>query len=261
MFTRLRFRASVIFTLLTCSALVRADPNAEHPLLPLLQDELKLSMEKLVSPEGTKPYFLQYTVTDEHSLSLSATLGAVVQHRDERHRMLDVDVRCGDYKLDSTRQIRGPGVRTMTEDELIGAGGVRQQTGAANPVAQEWADTMTARYEELAVKDPIFGELRNIMDLALVGALISKEGLREKAGFEMSYLMDPRRLSADDFEAPKQVQSMASVLKKRGGWLVSVSGGVEVLSWEAADKQEIGDGMAAAHQKAAPADDTRWWWN
>ena len=81
----------------------------EHPLLGLMQDELKLSMEKLVSPEGTKPYFIQYTVTDEQALGISATLGAVVQDRDEHVRMLDVDVRCGSYALDSTRQIRGGG--------------------------------------------------------------------------------------------------------------------------------------------------------
>jgi hypothetical protein len=158
-------------------------------------------------------------------------------------------------------EIRGPGVRAMTEDELIGAGGTRQQTGRSNPVAQQWADTMTAKYEELSLKDPIFGELRNVMDLALVAALIAKEGLRETAGFEMALLLDGGKLNANEFEAPKQVQSMASVLKKRGGWLVSVSGGVEALSWQAAEKQEVDDGLSSTHQKAAPSDPARWWWN
>jgi predicted Zn-dependent protease len=81
----------------------------EHPLLGLMQSELKLSMEKLVGPDGTKPYFLQYWVTDEDEVNVGATLGAVTQNAVDHSRTLDVDVRCGDYALDSTRQIRGQG--------------------------------------------------------------------------------------------------------------------------------------------------------
>jgi hypothetical protein len=78
----------------------------EHPLLPLLESELKLSMDKLVSPEGTKPYFLQYVVVDQQSINISATLGSLTSDVDYHMRALDVSVRCGDYKVDSTRQIR-----------------------------------------------------------------------------------------------------------------------------------------------------------
>lgn len=83
----------------------RAAP--EHPLLPMLESELKLSLEKLVSPEGTKPYFLQYAVTDEQALYVSTSLGAITRTYENDRRMLDVDLRCGDYTLDNTRQIRG----------------------------------------------------------------------------------------------------------------------------------------------------------
>ena len=36
-------------------------------------------------------------------------------------------------------------------------------------MAQKWADNMTAHYDELAVAEPVFGDLRNCMQLALVG--------------------------------------------------------------------------------------------
>ncbi|NOX60126.1 MAG: hypothetical protein GXP29_14880, partial [Planctomycetes bacterium] len=88
---------------------VLAQTDTEHPLLKLLQDELTLSKEKLVSPEGTKPYFIQYTVTDQKRFSVRATLGAIVSDSENHGRLLDVDLRCGDYKLDSTHQIRGRG--------------------------------------------------------------------------------------------------------------------------------------------------------
>ena len=81
----------------------------EHPLLEIMQGELDLSREKLVSPDGTKPYFLQYTVTDQTNVHISATLGSITANRSNHSRVLDVDVRCGDYALDNTHQIRGEG--------------------------------------------------------------------------------------------------------------------------------------------------------
>jgi predicted Zn-dependent protease len=78
----------------------------EHPLLSIMQDELQQSMEKLVGPDGTKPYFLHYAVTDEKGMSVSASLGAVTYNNVHHMRLLDVDVRCGDYTLDNTHQIR-----------------------------------------------------------------------------------------------------------------------------------------------------------
>ena len=95
---------------LMAAALGRAaTPAPEHPLLGLLESELKLSMDKLVVPEGTKPYYLQYEVTDEKEVSIAATLGALSYDQVDHSRSLDVDVRCGDYTLDNTRQIRGAG--------------------------------------------------------------------------------------------------------------------------------------------------------
>ena len=78
-----------------------------HPLLEIMQSELDLSMEKLVSSEGTKPYFIQYAVTDQKDIYISATLGSLTRNRDRQSRELDVDVRSGDYSLDNTHQIRG----------------------------------------------------------------------------------------------------------------------------------------------------------
>jgi len=54
-------------------------------------------------------------------------------------------------------EIRGQGVKVLTEDEFIEAGAVKQ-TGKANPLAQKWADAMTKQYDKLSEKKPIFTE-------------------------------------------------------------------------------------------------------
>ena len=158
-------------------------------------------------------------------------------------------------------QIRGPGVKAMTEDNILAANGSVQPSGKSSPAAQKWADTMTAKYDELSAIVPIFGQLRNVMDMAVVGALIEKEGLCEKAGFEMPLLMNEREFGTDDFTTPRQVPSMASVVKKRGGFLISVSGGVEISSWQAIENVEESTELAEVHTKSTRGPMAKWWWN
>ncbi len=112
--TRCRWPAKMVLcVVLGCAAgLARAEVGqtaTEHPLLGIMQSELKLSMGKLASPDGTKPYFIQYAVTDEKKVLVAASLGALTADDVSHSRLLDVDVRCGDYALDSTRQIRDAG--------------------------------------------------------------------------------------------------------------------------------------------------------
>jgi TldD protein len=79
------------------------------PIMGLLSGELAYSMENLVSEDGSKPYYLAYTVYDEGTSVVAATLGAVTRNQTSRGRKLTIDLRVGDYKLDNTHQIRGGG--------------------------------------------------------------------------------------------------------------------------------------------------------
>jgi TldD protein len=82
---------------------------APGPLVQLMAEELNYSMAHLATKDGTKPYFLSYTITDSQSVAIEGTLGAVEINQLDHSRVLDVDARVGDYTLDSTHQIRGRG--------------------------------------------------------------------------------------------------------------------------------------------------------
>ena len=72
-------------------------------------------------------------------------------------------------------------------------------------MAKKWADNMTAHYDELSLKESVFGQLRNCIDLAVVGALIVKDQLAEKADCSLSRIVDDPNLPFAQFEIPKQV--------------------------------------------------------
>jgi predicted Zn-dependent protease len=81
-------------------------PGQPADLLAIMEQELAYSSEHLVAPDGSKPYYIAYTITDERSVGCSATLGALVGDGESHHRRLDVDVRVGDPHIDNTHKLR-----------------------------------------------------------------------------------------------------------------------------------------------------------
>ncbi len=158
-------------------------------------------------------------------------------------------------------ELRGGSVKAMTEDDFLTSTGNVKHSGKASPMAQKWADNMTEKYDELAVALPVFGHLRNCMELAIVGALVVKERLTEKAGYSMPTLLDPVAVKVDEYPAPKQVQSKVNMLKKGRNWVISASGGISLNSWGIADKVRQSDAPGAVRGKASPAKMGNWWWN
>jgi hypothetical protein len=161
-------------------------------------------------------------------------------------------------------ELRGGGVKAMTENEIVQADGTVQQTGKVDPMAQRWADLMTERYDLLSAQDPVFGELRNIMDMCVVSALIRQEGMLEKVNLDLSTLCsaDDSPLEIEVWHMAKQVAPQCSFLKTRLGWIVTASGGVDVDSWRVVSKNVVDPAVKAARTKAGyPEDSKNFWWN
>ncbi|GAG39565.1 unnamed protein product, partial [marine sediment metagenome] len=99
--------------------------------------------------------------------------------------------------------IRGHAVKAMTEDDFLNRDGQKTATGNANPLAQKWADDFTEHYSKLSAELPIFGQLRNCIDLAVVAALLSKYELFKKAGFQSTFLMDTDKIRIAKYPVPQ----------------------------------------------------------
>ncbi len=92
-------------------AVVRVAPlsgggQQKPPGLAALQEELQRGMHELSSKGKPAPYFIGYEVHDRQETNVMSSYGALVASTSRRTRILDVDVRVGDYKLDSTHAIR-----------------------------------------------------------------------------------------------------------------------------------------------------------
>lgn len=159
-------------------------------------------------------------------------------------------------------EIRGPGVKAMTEDDAIGADGVAKRTGKQNPVAQQWADMMTERYEDLSKKNAVFGELRNIMDLCVVAAIAHQERLFDRAGCSAPFITDAEStLATFKWPVPKSLATQCSFIKRSNEYVVTASGGVQVDSFTVASRSEVAPQLKDVREKTGLRGDKAWWWN
>lgn len=159
-------------------------------------------------------------------------------------------------------QLRGPGVKAMTEDEYVAEDGSIKQTGKTSALPQKWADMMTAKYEELSAEDKIFGELRNVMDMCVIAALLEKEQLLTKADLELDMIQSKSSpVEMQQFATPSTVPTFFSAMKKGSQWVITASGGVDVDSWTVVSNTETVPGMDKLRTEQLATNHNVWWWN
>lgn len=170
-------------------------------------------------------------------------------------------------------EIRGQGVQVLSENELLSSRGERVHTGRAEPNNRLFARKFTEHYLELARKQTVFAELRNLFDLGLAAALIVKQGLPQQVGWQMPCFAENGAYQPYIQAPPERVET---VMNQRVAWrgkrrhlIVVVSGGIDgnprrVLDTGGLQAQKTGEAPAArlrASREGDPLPVGRWWWD
>ncbi len=87
-------------------------------LLDILGDELQRNFSALKEKADPPPYYMDYTVTDEESQSVSASMGTIESQHANRLRFLDITLRVGSQQLDNYHQVNGQRGRFTHGDVL-----------------------------------------------------------------------------------------------------------------------------------------------
>jgi hypothetical protein len=165
-------------------------------------------------------------------------------------------------------ELRGQGVQVQSENEMLTAAGQQVHTGNSDILNQQFAHNFTKHFSDLATKYPIYAELQNICDLALVAALMKRENLPETVGWHMLHFGDPKQYVVPLGVAPQSVETVINhrVVNKTT-IIVGVSGGVRVDAGSQlkAGKYQTDDyALPALRQSAVPKKENgrqRWWWD
>jgi TldD protein len=87
-------------------------------LLDILSDELQRNFITLKEKADPPPYYMDYTVTDEESQSVTAMMGTLVSQGKNRYRVLDITLRVGAPQLDNYHQVNAQRGRFTRGDVL-----------------------------------------------------------------------------------------------------------------------------------------------
>jgi hypothetical protein len=74
----------------------------EDVVMKAMRDEMARSMKELQLENLEKPYFIAYRIVDSENTRVAASFGALTHSNTGHSRMLNVEVRVGDYKLDNS---------------------------------------------------------------------------------------------------------------------------------------------------------------
>jgi hypothetical protein len=164
-------------------------------------------------------------------------------------------------------EIQGSSVLCQSENQFLTADGKHVPTGQSEPTNRLFAQNFTTNYEKLATRDPVFADMQNIFDLALVSALIQHEKLHQKAGWDLGVFMPHGDYATAHYAVPKEIDSVVNHRVYNGrDIVVQVAGGVRgdfmnVVKDAKLTPESPRLGSLSKTAKAPELPAGRWWWD
>jgi len=165
-------------------------------------------------------------------------------------------------------ELRGQGVKLLGENEFLAATGRRVGTGGANLANQQFAANFTTHFASLAQKYPIYAELQNVFDLALVCSILKGDGVCDRVGWHRAGFMNDRVYSTERLAAPTTVATVANSRElSKTQIIATASGGVTFDARRLADPAsmqiESAGALSTLSRSVRPANvpPRGWWWD
>ena len=250
---------AVLVLLLASSAFCygQGTPASSDPVMRAMVDELERSVAELQFKDLEKPYFIQYVILDQEEYRASATFGALTASDRDRARILQAQVRVGDYEFDNSEFISGQGFQGpppsgITSSTIIDNDydGIRHALWLATDAAYKQAVEQLARKRAFVQNKTRSDQIPDFSKEKPVTVVAPRQGLELDSGYWEKRL---REWSAIFKEFPAVQQStvgMDAQLIHR--YLVNSEGTRTlqpsmIVSVEAAASSEGPDGMRLRH--------------
>jgi len=165
-------------------------------------------------------------------------------------------------------ELRGAGVKVLSENELLDERGERVHTGKSDELNSRFAQSFTKHFEALSARYPVYADLRNIFDLALVAAVVRSHTLPSQVDWHLTHFGTDGDYRPEISTAPKQVESIINHRTVSGNRIVAgVSGGVTVdardLAANTAVKLDDYGLLQSERRQSTPKTlaPRAWWWD
>jgi hypothetical protein len=164
-------------------------------------------------------------------------------------------------------ELEGDGVKLVGEDQLVQAHGGRVVTGQVDRASRTFVNEFTAKYGQLAAKEPVYAQLRNLIDMAIAAAYIQRCDYYGQAGWSMETLGNEDQFPIETFAEPKQVETAVNAVWRGNTLMTPVGGGVNIqpLLALATDRMKLDEeGELKERRVQAEIENLakdQWWWD
>ncbi len=164
-------------------------------------------------------------------------------------------------------QLVGNGVKLVGENERVAADGSRKKTGRDSSASRAFTRSFTKNYNKLADKHPVYGELRNLMDLSVVAAFIQEMDFYGKSGWEMKVLSDEGAFRTQLSRVPKVVEPAINAVWKGNTFMTPIGGGVSIqprMALKSENLKQDKNGKIDTLRKSLGVEglgEDQWWWD
>jgi hypothetical protein len=168
---------------------------------------------------------------------------------------------------DLAMALEGDGVKLVSEDQLVQAGGSRVVSGQVDRASAAFVQEFTRKYKELAQQEPVYAQLRNLIDMAIAAAFIQQYDYYGQAGWTMDVLGDEAKYAVETYPAPTRVESAVNAIWKGSTLMTPIGGGVKIqplLALSSGNLQQDEEGQLKQLRERVDADglaDQQWWWD
>ena len=171
-------------------------------------------------------------------------------------------------------QLLGQRAQLLAQEEIAQDDGERTNAAFTRASTERFAKMFTEHFPELAKKSPVFAEMQNLFDLAVIAALLRKESLPQRLGWEMSLFLGEADRLVGTYAVPRQVDSTSTFRRANRGMILGLVGGVTIRPDEILGRVETpadpAQRLNGLRQDALrgigggdgqPSTDSRWWWD
>lgn len=155
-----------------------------------------------------------------------------------------------------------------TAMELVGDGvELVEGEGSTSRASRNFCTSFTKNYSKLAEVEPIWAELRNVIDMSVTAAFIKKMRYFEKANWDMATFGDEAAFPVEKYQAPTMVKPLVNAFWRQGQFMAPIAGGVSIQAGVALNSDRVtvsDDGKIDELRNAVKLDDLQddqWWWD
>ena len=166
-------------------------------------------------------------------------------------------------------QFAGQRAQLRSQNEVVSSSGQRSDARSTRATTQRFSRLFTQKFPELADTSPVFAELQNLIDLAVLAALLKKEGLPQKVGWEMALFLDAVRAPIATGTVPRQVHAVTNFRESGSRMILGlVGGGVKIdpqrtlarIDFQR-DTDDVIKGLRTESFGRARPKTHAWWWD